>query len=172
MKYKIGDKVKIAEKTKIENHPLTCNSMGNYAGKIVTIQDIEDKYDKTYFIREDTNKYCWPEELLSLYAIYDGEEELMGIKNEKESNIEDKIRILEDEAENINKKINRYREIARQKFDIEKIINDVISKDEITINGITISQLNFPDCSEDIHTSIANTLVAFFDRLNIIAEDQ
>ena len=160
MKYRRGDKVKVSSRKKIEEHPLTTNSMCAYADKIVTIQDIEDKYDKTYFIKEDNIPYIWPECLLELVS----REELNELDDE-DACIEDKIKTLEVEVEKIDKKISRYQEIARQKLEIKRILDDIGAGRSVTINDMSTSQLNLPDCSDFIRSAVAKALIDTSDEL-------
>ena len=161
MKYKSGDKVKVAYRKKIEEHPLTNNSMGEYADKIVTIEGVEDRYDKTYFIKEDGNRFCWPEELLSFCAFYDEP-----IEEQENLSLEDKIKALEADVEKIDEKISRYREIARQKLEINKILGDIEAERSVEINDVSTSSLNFPDCSSFIRAAIAKALLDTSDELD------
>lgn len=166
MKYKSGDKVKVAYKKKIEENPLTNNSMGEYADKIVTIEGVEDRYDKTYFIKEDENRFCWPEELLSFCAFYDE-----SIEEQENLSLEDKIKTLEADVEKIDKKISRYREIARQKLGINKILSDIEAERSVEINDVSTSSLNFPDCSSFIRAAIAKILIETSNELDRLEKE-
>ena len=65
MRYNVGDKVLIRNDlkpmTEYDGVYFTVN-MSNYAGKVVTIEDICFK-DKSYNIEEDEMSYCWTEDM-------------------------------------------------------------------------------------------------------------
>ena len=71
MKYKVGDKVKVKSLEWYETNKDTndnvhlsdeyfVSEMSIYCGKIVTIYKISEPF---YFLEEDSDKYCWTDEM-------------------------------------------------------------------------------------------------------------
>lgn len=164
MKYKAGDKVKVANRDALMDHKDVAYDMLSFADRIVTISDCA--FTGYYFIKEDGTRYNWPEELLSFYTFYDE-----SIKEQEELSLEDKIKSLEADVEKIDKKISRYREIARQKLEIKRILDDIEAGRTVTINDMSTSQLNLPDCSDFIRLAVAKALVDTSDELDRLEKE-
>lgn len=159
MKYKAGDKVRVAYRDVLFDHKDVAYDMLSFADKIVTISGCSFK--GYYLLKEDSASYNWPEELLSFCLFYD-----RSIEEQEGLSLEDKIKALEADVEEIDKKISRYREITRQKLEIKKILDDIEAKRSLTINDMSTSLLNLPDCSEFIRFAVAKALIDTSDELD------
>lgn len=163
MKYKAGDKVKVANRDVLMDHEDVVYDMLGFADRIVTISDCA--FTGYYLIKEDSIRYSWPEELLDFCSFYDQPEEREDIS------LEDKIKTLESDVEKINKKISRYREIEHQKLEIKRILYDISEGRSLEINDMPISMQNLPDCIDFICLAITKALLDTSDELDRLEKE-
>lgn len=159
MKYKVGDKVKIASESVLLDHKDVAYTMLKFADKIVTINMYYG--EKYYYIKEDNALCIWPEELLSFVSSSPN-------TYQEDISLEDKIKNLESDIGKINERISKYNQIVRQKSEIKIILDDIKENRSVEINDLTLSILNLPDCNDFIRNAITRALIDTCNELDRI----